>query len=153
MMPIELFDDMQRLQIVVEAVAVLAHPFVQFSFACVPEWRMADVVDQRERFCQIRIQIQRARNGSRDLRHFDRMRQPVAKMIGVARGENLRLRFQTPESARMNHAVAVARIVVAIGMRRLGVAASTRSAHVHCIGGQRHLLILARFPETVKTAS
>ena len=38
-------------------------------------------------------------------------------MIGEARGENLRLCFQPAESAGMDDAVAVARIVIAIGMR------------------------------------
>ena len=78
------------------------------------------------------------RHGPRDLRDFQRMRQPVAKMIGEAHGEDLRLRFQPAESARMDHAVAVARVVVAVGMLRLRITPPPRRPHVHSIGIQRH---------------
>ncbi len=47
---LELFDDAQRVQIVVETAAVRAHQFVQLAFAGMAEGRMADVVDESERF-------------------------------------------------------------------------------------------------------
>ena len=77
---------------------------------------MTDVVNQRERLGEIGIQVQRAGHGAGDLRDFECVRQPVAKMIGEARGENLRLRFESAESARMDYAIAVARVIVAVGM-------------------------------------
>ena len=117
---LELLDDAQRVQIVIEALAVLAHALVELLFAGVAEGRMADVVDQRQRLGKIRIQTQRAGNGASDLRDFQSVRQAIAKMIGKAGGENLRLRFQPAESARMDDAVAVARVVVAVGMRGSG---------------------------------
>jgi hypothetical protein len=47
-------------------------------------------------------------------------------MIADARSEHLGLILQTPESARMNDAVAVALEGVSIGMRGFGIAASAR---------------------------
>ena len=64
------FHDVQRVKIVIESRAVIAHQLIQPVFAGMSEWRMADVVNQRQRFGQIGIQIQRARNCARDLRNF-----------------------------------------------------------------------------------
>ena len=135
---LELLDDPQRVEIVVEAVAVLAHARIEPAFAGVAERRMPDIVDQRERLDQVGIEIERARHRARDLRHFDRVREPVAEMIGETHGENLRFRFQAAKRARMDHAVAVARVVVSVGMLRFRVAPAARPPHVHCVGCQRH---------------
>ena len=70
------------MKVVVEAVAELLHLAVQFLFAGVRERRMADIVNQRQRFRQVFIQPQRVRDRSRDLRHLDGMGQPVAEMVG-----------------------------------------------------------------------
>jgi len=59
-------------------------------------------------------------DGARDLRHFNRVRQPVAEVIGITAGEDLRLRFQPPKGAGVNDTVAVALKIVAVGVRRLG---------------------------------
>ena len=40
---------------------------------------------------------------------FERVRQAVAKMVGIARGEDLGFGFQAAKSARVNDAVAVTR--------------------------------------------
>ena len=45
------------------------------------------------------------------------MCQPIAKMIGEAGAENLRFCFEPPERARVDDAVAVARIFAAVGVR------------------------------------
>ena len=126
------------MQIVVEAIAVFAHAFVEFLFAGVAEGRMPDVVHERERFGKIAIDVQRAGNGAGDLRHFESVREPVAEMIGKTHGENLRFGFQPAERARMNDAIAVTRVVVTVGMRRLGIAAPARLANVHRIRFGRH---------------
>ena len=52
------------------------------------------------------------------------MRQAIAKVIGIAARENLSLRFQTAKGAGMNDTVAIPLKGVAVGVRRLGVAAS-----------------------------
>src|SRR6266478_6470216 len=87
----ELLDDAQRVQIVIEMAAVRLHQFIKLSFAGVTEGRMADVVDESEGFGKLGVQAQRGSDGARDLRDFERVRQAVAEMVGIARGEDLRL--------------------------------------------------------------
>jgi len=64
------------------------------------------------------------------------VRQPVAEMIGVTAGENLRLRFQTAKGAGMDDTITVALKVVAVRMRRLGMAASAGVFYAHRIVGE-----------------
>src|SRR5579863_909751 len=130
---LELLDNMQRVQIVVEMVAMLAHSQVELPLACVSKWRMPNVVYQRQSLHQIAVQSQRARNRAANLRHFQCVREPVAKMIGKARGENLCLGFQPAKCPRMHHTVAVPRVIVAVGMRRLAITPASRLLHVHRI--------------------
>ena len=84
---------------------------------------------------KIRLEAQRARDSAGNLRDLERMRQAIAEVVGVACGENLRLRFQAPEGARVNHPVTVARVVVAVGVGRFEITAAARMAHVHRVGG------------------
>jgi len=120
----ELFDDAQRLEIVIKARAVGAHEFVEFLLAGVAEGRMPDVMDESESFGKIRVEAERGGNRASDLRNFQSMREPIAKMIGVADGEDLRLGFEAAEGARMNDAVAVPRVFVAVRMRWFRIAAA-----------------------------
>src|SRR5882762_10435520 len=46
----ELLNDAQRVQIVIEKTPVRAHQLVELSLAGMPERRMADVVDESQRF-------------------------------------------------------------------------------------------------------
>ena len=134
---LELFDDAKRMEVVVKAIAVLAHSEVELLFARVAKGRVSDIVHQSERFGKAGVEMQGVGNGSRNLRNFDGVGQPVAKMVGVTRGENLGLGFQTAKGARVNYAVAVARVSVAVGVRRLRKAATARALYVHRIGCQR----------------
>ncbi len=70
------------------------------------------------------------------LRDFERVGEAVAEVVRVAAGENLRLGFETAEGAGVDDAVAVALEVVAVGMRRLGEAASAGVFDVHRVGGE-----------------
>ena len=54
----ELIDDAQGMQIVIEMAAVRAHQLVELSLAGVTKRRMADVVDERKRFGELRVQAQ-----------------------------------------------------------------------------------------------
>ena len=148
--PLELFDDAQRVQIVIEAVAEGLQQFVEPPLPGMPKRRMPDVVHQRQRLGQIRVEVQRPGHGAGHLRHFDGMRQPVAEMIGIARGEDLRLRFEAPERPRMNHAIAVPRVVVAVTMPRLRPAPPPRPSHVLRKSSQRHVAILCHGPGPAK---
>ena len=83
-------------------------------------------MNERKRLREIRVKAQRVGHGARDLRDLERVRKPVAEMVGIARRENLRLRFEPAESAGMNYAVAVARKIGAVGMRSFMVSAPSR---------------------------
>jgi hypothetical protein len=54
---------------------------------------MSDVMNQCQRFREIRIQAQCRGDRARDLRDFDSVSQAIAEMIGAAIGKNLRLVF------------------------------------------------------------
>src|SRR5208282_4949461 len=117
----EVLDDTQRVQVVVEERAVLAHGDVQRLFASVSEWRMADVMHQGERLDQINVQTQLSGDGSRDLRDLDGVGQAIAKVVRVAAGEDLSFSLEAAESSGMDYAIAVTLKVIAVGMVRLGI--------------------------------
>src|ERR1700735_896126 len=66
------------------------------------------------------------------------MREAIAKMIGEARGKNLRLGLEPAESAGMDDAIAIAREVGAIRVRCFRVAPAPRMAQVHCERSELH---------------
>ena len=113
-----------------------AHGGIERLLSGMAEGRMSDVMNQRQRLDQIAVQPELGRNGTRNLRHFDGVRQAIAKMIGLATGENLGLGFQAPEGTGMNDAVAIALKIVAVGVRGLGMAASERHFSTDSIRSQ-----------------
>ena len=139
---LELLDDPQRLQIVIEAVSMRAQQFIELSFSRVAERRVPDVVHQGQGLGEIGVEFERSGDGARNLRDFQRVREAVAEMVGIARGEDLRFCFEAAERPRMDHAIAVARVVVAVRMRRFGITPAARFRCVHRIGGQCHGTIL-----------
>ncbi len=100
------------------------------------ERRVADVVDERERFSKVGVQSQRRGDGAGDLGNFERVRQTIAEMIRVACSENLRLGFQATKSAGMDDAIAVARIGTAVRMGRFGIAPAAGLFRAHCPGSR-----------------
>jgi hypothetical protein len=102
----------------------------------VPKGRVTDVVYQRKSFCKIDVEAEGSRDRARDLGYFERVRQPVTEVVGVAPGEYLRFRFQPPECSSVNDAVTVALKVVAVGMVGLREPASARLSDVHRVGGE-----------------
>src|SRR5579863_556858 len=135
---LELLDDAQCVQIMVKAASLRAHQSIEPLFSGVPERGMADVVHQRERFGKFGVQMERRGNGAGNLRDFQGVRQAIAKVVGESRGENLSLRLQAPESTRMDHAIAVAGKVAAIGVSLLRMAAASGKAHIEGVGFERH---------------
>lgn len=127
----EVLDDAQRLQVVIELRATRAHQFVELLFAGVAKRRMADVVHERKGLSQFRVQAESSRDGTGDLRNFESVREAIAKVVGEANREDLRLRFEPAKGAGMHDAVAVAGVVAAVRMRRLGIAAAARSGGAH----------------------
>jgi len=132
----EVFDDTERVQVVVEGKSMLTHGCVESLFSGVAEGRMADVVDQGQRLDQVAVQSELGGDGTRDLRDFDGVGQAIAKVVGVAAGENLGLRFQASEGPSMDDTVAVALKIVAVGMGEFGMAASAGIFNVDGVVGE-----------------
>src|ERR1700678_3422981 len=91
------------------------------------ERRMTDVVAERESFGEFFVEIQRRGYGAGDLRDFDGMGEPVAKMVRDSGGENLGFVFKAAKSPRMDNAVAIALEFAAIRMRKFGISPATAS--------------------------
>lgn len=115
---LEVFHDAKRVKVVIEPAAVGAHQFVEFPFSRMAEWRMADIMHQCQRLNQFRVDAQSSCNGTGDLGDFQRVGQPVAKMIGETSAENLGFCFQPAECSGMDDTVAVPRVLTAIGVNR-----------------------------------
>ena len=79
---LEGLHDAQGVQVMVEALSVARHLAVEFLLAGVREWRVADIVRQRQSLRQVFAQAQGRGDGARDLRDLDGVRQPVAEVIG-----------------------------------------------------------------------
>jgi len=133
---LEIFNDAERVKIVIKEQPVTPHGRIQRFLPGVSERRMADIVNEREGLCEIDIEIERSGNRARDLRDFKRVGQSVAKMIGVAPGEDLSFGFQTPKGARVDNPITVSLKIVAVEMRWLGVAASARLLDMHRVTGE-----------------
>ncbi len=103
----ELGDDAQRLRIVVEA-AVGLQALVKGILAGMAEGRVAEIMDERDTFSEILIELQRPCQGTGNLRHLDRVGETCAVVVAVHTDENLRLVFQPPEGRGVDDAVTVA---------------------------------------------
>jgi hypothetical protein len=80
---------------------------IQRALPGMSERWMADVVDQRKGFGQVFIQAQRRCSSTGNLRNFDGVSQPAAKVVRGATGKYLRLPCQTTEGASLHDALAV----------------------------------------------
>src|SRR5258706_4996497 len=124
------------MQIVIETAALRAHQIVELAFTGMAERRMANIVDESERFRKLGVQPQRGGDGAGNLCDFQRMRQAIAKMVGIARRENLRLGFKAAKSAGMNDAVAVTRVGTSVRMGRLGITPAAGLFRAHRPGSR-----------------
>ena len=145
---LEIFDDAKGVQIVVEVESVLAHGRVERLLAGVAEGRMADVVNESQRFGEINVEAEGSGNSARDLRDFKGMGQAVAEVVGISSSEDLGLGLEATKGPRVNDAVAVTLKIVAIGMLRLSEAASAGSFDVHRVGGEHGESLAEREPTT-----
>jgi hypothetical protein len=130
---LEILDDAQSVQVVIKRIAMLAHDAVERLFAGVPEWRMADIVRQSQRFHEVNIQPKLTADSARNLRHFDRVGKAISKVIGVTAGKNLGLVFQTAKSAGVDYAIPVPFEIIPVGMLGLGITASARFFRAHSV--------------------
>ena len=102
---LEHVDDAQALLVVIEAAG---HQLAQHALAGVAERRVAQIVAERDRLGQLFVQAQHLRDGARDLRHFERVRQARAVVIAGRREEHLRLVLEAPERLGVDDAIAIA---------------------------------------------
>ena len=133
---LELLDDAEGVQIVIEMAAASEHQFIQLLFAGMAKGRMADVMDKSECFRELGVQAQGGGGSAGDLRDFQGVRESIAKMVRIARGEHLRLGFEAAEGPGMNNAIAVARVATAIGMSGFRIAAAAGLFRAHRPGSR-----------------
>jgi hypothetical protein len=123
---------------------VLAHRSVKGLLAGVSKRRMTEIMNESESFDKVDVESELRGDGARDLRNLDRVRETVAKVVGVPKGENLSLIFEASKGARMDDTVAVALEVVAVRMRRLGEAAPAGLFHANGAIGEHEGRITAQ---------
>jgi hypothetical protein len=80
---------------------------IESALARMAERRVAEVVRQRQRFGEVFVQPQLARQRTGDLRHLYRVRQPRAVMVAGRRKEHLRLVLQAPEGLAVDNPVSI----------------------------------------------
>ena len=85
-----------------------------------PEGGVAEVVAKRDGFGKVVVELESARERTRDLRHLDRMGEAGAEMIALVIDEHLGLVGEAAEGGRMDDAVAVALEFGPRRRRRLG---------------------------------
>src|SRR6185437_1535671 len=107
------------------------------------ERRMTNVMNQRQGFNQLFIQLKSRGSRAGDLRHFNRMRQSAAEVIGVPVSKNLRFSSEAAEGSRMNNSIAIALKSRAIGVgifRMLARGQGIGSIADHCTFAERSRL-------------
>ena len=110
----------QRLGIVIEA-AECRQAGIERAFSGMAEWRMPQVVGERERLGQILVEPQPPGQRARDLRNLERMGKPCPIVIALVKNENLGLVLEAPERGGMDDAVAIAPKGAAACAWRLGI--------------------------------
>ena len=113
-------DDPQRLRIVVKP-AIGLHQQIQRILARVAEGRVTKVMGQCNRFGDVGVQAQSIRDGARNLRHFNRMRQARAIEVAFVFHKDLRFVLQPAKGRGVNDPVAIPLIAGPKGTFVLGV--------------------------------
>lgn len=135
----QLINRTQTLQIVLEAPEV-AHAFVQGILPGVAEWRVTEVVRQRNGFGEILVEAQGTGNATGDLGDLQAVRQAGTEEIALVIDENLRLVLEPAESSRVDDAVTIALELAAQRRTIFDVATTARIGGSHRVGGKlRHL--------------
>ena len=102
---LEDIDDPQALLVVIESAG---HECVEHALPRVTEGRVAQIVSESDGLGQFLVQAQDLGDRARDLRHFERMREPRPIVIAGRRKKHLRLVFQAPERLGVDDAIAIA---------------------------------------------
>ena len=119
---LEHIDDPQALLVMIEA---SGDQVVEHALAGVAERRVAQIVAQRDGLGELLVQLQHLGDGSRDLRHLQRVGEAGPVVIARGREEHLRLVLQAPERLAVHDAIAIAlkrRAHVVLGLLALAPA-------------------------------
>jgi len=133
---LEVVNDAQSLEIVVKEFAVVLHGGIKCTLAGVTEGGMSDVVDERQGFGEIDVEVERGGDSAGDLCDLHGVGEARTKMVGVAAREDLRLVLQPAEGAGVNDAITVALEGIAVGVCRLGIATPARVFDADRVGGE-----------------
>src|SRR6185295_3883119 len=125
----------QALQVVLKA-AVRPHAGVQRILPGVAEWGVAEVVGERDRFGQILVEIQSARDRTRELRHLQAVGQAGAEKVPLVVDEYLGLVFEAAEGGGVDDAIAIALVFAPAARRGLAVAAPARVLGARRVRGE-----------------
>ena len=106
-----------------------------------PNGGWPEVVPEPDRLRQVLVEPQRARDGARDLRRLERVREPRAVVVALRRHEHLGLVLEPPERLAVHDPVAVAlerraQRAVLLGPRAVG--------GIGARGGRREAFLLPR---------
>jgi hypothetical protein len=124
---LEVLDHPQGVLVVVESpTKTLLQRVGQRLLTRVSEGRMAEVVAERDRLCQVLVEPERTRHGARDARHLERVREARAEVVALGRDEDLGLVLEAPKCLRVHDAVAVALVRRPQAADVLGVRAPAR---------------------------
>ena len=106
------------------------------------EWRMADIMAERDGLREVFIEPQRARNRARNLRDLEAVRH--ARPIVVARDDvDLRLVLETTERLRVKDAVAIALKLRAEWALLHRLLASTKDSYIFMSSATQSLSVLS----------
>ena len=87
---LEKVDNAEALQIVLEA-AMTPHASMKRVLPGMAEWRMAEIMGERDRLGEVLIEAQSARDRARNLRDLETVRETGTEMIAFMIDEDLRL--------------------------------------------------------------
>jgi len=131
---LEIRHDTQRLRVVIKA-AKSRKTLIERSLTSMTEWRMAEIVRERQRFGEVLVQSECARERAGNLRDLKRMRQSRAIVITLVIDEDLRLVRQPAKRSGVDDSVAVAPESIAARACRLIVAAAPALRRIGGING------------------
>ena len=101
-------EDVNYSEALLVVVETARDEIVQHAFAGVPEWRVPQIVAERDRLGELLVEPEHLGDAAGDLRHLERVRQARPIVIAGRREEDLRLVLQAPERLAVDDPVAVA---------------------------------------------
>ena len=113
-------DDGEGLRVVIEP-AFGGEAGIECALSGMAEWRMAEVVRERQRLGQVLIEPQLPGQSARNLRDLERVGQPSAIMVALVKNKNLGLVLETAKRGGVDDAVAIAPKCAAACAWRLGI--------------------------------